>query len=168
MTRTVDQTIRIFGLGCDIYCVWSVTPTIPPTQAQTQTHPRTPPRTSEKKSDRWVYWKDPLRRPKHTKALSVWRLDLEGNYNQRKTEQRKEGHLWCLSYFLSCGTWCVMSEHRVFWIIFHLINEHPPPPPPQSTTSTPLLKAPHLFPVSYLCPQVVENDNCISLTTVSV
>lgn len=90
----------------------------------------------------------------------IWR----GNYNQRKTGQRKKGHLWRLSYFLSCGTWCVISAHRVFWIIFHLINEHPPP----HTTSTPLLKALHLFPVSCLCPQVVENDKCISFTTGTV
>lgn len=93
MTGTVDQmvhqTIRIFGLRCDMYRVWSVAPTHPPTRAQTQTRPRTPPRTSEKSLDRWVSWKDPLRRPKHTKALSVWRLNLEGNDNHRKTGQRK-------------------------------------------------------------------------------
>lgn len=134
--QKVDQSIRIFGLWCDM-CVWFLAPTHLPARAQTQLHPHTPPQTSKKKkkSDRWVYWKDPLRRPKHTKALSVWRLDLEETITTEKQEREKRGHLWYLPYFLSCGIWCVMREHWVFWIIFHLINE-----PPHVQHSHPIFK----------------------------
>lgn len=107
--QMVHQTIRIFGLRCDMYYVWSPAPTHPPAQSQTQTHPQNPSSDLGKKSDRWVYWKDPLRRPKHTKALSVWRLDLEGNGNQRKTGQREMD---------ICGI-CLISSlvgHFVSWM----------------------------------------------------
>lgn len=89
--QSLDQTIRIFGLRCDMYCVWSPAPTHPPTQAQTQTRPRTPPRNSEKSLT------DGCTGKIHSGDQNILRhclsnvLDLVENYNERKTGQRKKG-----------------------------------------------------------------------------
>lgn len=90
--------IRLLGyLAYDVMCTTSdlrPPPLHPPSPRHKHTH--TPPHQHPssdygKKSDRWVHWKDPLGRPKHTKALlSVWRLDLEGNgKHEGRTGQSK-------------------------------------------------------------------------------